>query len=83
MHKCSFCGAKEEVQTPVCQSCGALKYPVPNDSKSSPTSRRQKLKLSATVATALVTPGAFVVLAFIGANRLKTKFTSKKNKRDD
>lgn len=82
MQKCPFCGAKETIQSPVCQSCGAIQYPVPSNNKRPLSSRRKKLKLSASVATALVTPGAFIVLGLIGAKHLLSKLKSKKNKSD-
>ncbi len=71
MSNCSFCNAKEDIKTPVCQSCGALRYPV---SPHVVTNRKQeKLKLSATIAVAIFTPGSFLVLALVGANKLSNK----------
>ncbi len=76
MAKCSFCDTKEEQDAPLCQSCGALRYPVANTVEHTSTSQ-QKLKLSAVLAVTLVTPGSFVVLALLGANRLNSKFRRK------
>ena len=73
MPNCSFCGSKEDKATPLCQSCGSLRYPVTNNRSSITSSRQDKLKLSAAFAVAAVTPGAFIVLAMIGASRLNTK----------
>ncbi len=72
MTKCSFCGAKEEKTTPVCQSCGALRYPVATNPLSTP-SRQEKLKLSAALAVVAITPGALIALALAGVMRLNTK----------
>ncbi|NOQ63677.1 MAG: hypothetical protein GQ582_04130 [Methyloprofundus sp.] len=70
MSECSFCGVIETSSYPLCQSCGTLRYPV-----SQPPSkvRYQKLKWCATVAAAVVTPGGFVVLAIVQANRIAAK----------
>ncbi len=74
MPNCSFCDAMEQQNTPLCHSCGALRYPVAKVS----TPPANKLKLSAAVAVAILTPGAFVVLALVGANKLNTKLKSDK-----
>lgn len=74
MPNCSFCDTKEQHDTPLCHSCGALRYPV-TKIKTPPTN---KLKLSAAVAVAILTPGAFVVLALVGANKLNTKLKVRK-----
>jgi hypothetical protein len=79
MSECSFCGVFEEKHYPVCHSCGALRYPVTKINTSGANSRQQKLKLSASVAAAIVTPGAFVVLAVMGVNHLNMQ--RKKRKR--
>lgn len=81
MANCSFCDAKEEKEMPLCQSCGALRYPVANSAVPTTASRQQKLKLSAALAVTLVTPGSFVVLAVVGANKLNSKLKRKSNKR--
>jgi hypothetical protein len=73
MSKCSFCGAKEEKTTPVCQSCGALRYPVATSQLSAPLSRQEKLKLSAVLAIVAITPGALIALALASATRLNTR----------
>jgi len=73
MPNCSFCGSKEDKATPLCQSCGSLRYPVASNKSSVTTGRQSKLKLSAVFAVAAVTPGAFIVLALVGASRLNTK----------
>ncbi len=73
MYKCSFCGAKEEKTTPICQSCGAPRYPVATTKPSSIFNRQEKLKLSAALAIVALTPGALIVLALAGATRLNTK----------
>ncbi len=78
MSECSFCGTKEDKQYPLCQSCGALRYPIEKNNSAAAISRQKKLKFSASVAAAIVTPGAFVVLAVIGANRLNTKIKNRK-----
>ena len=78
MSECSFCGVTEEKEYPLCHSCGALRYPVETKNSGRNVSRQQKLKLSVTVAAAIVTPGAFVVLAVIGANRINKKFKNRK-----
>ena len=78
MSECSFCGTKEDKHYPLCQSCGALRYPVEKNSSDVTFSRQKKLKLSASVAAAIVTPGAFVVLAVIGANHINTKIKNRK-----
>ena len=73
MPKCSFCDSKEDIEAPLCQTCGSLRYPVENNSSSNVLSRQQKIKLSAAVAATIVTPGSLVVLAIIGATRLIQK----------
>lgn len=78
MSACSFCGVVEEKDYPLCHSCGAIRYPV-EKKQSGSHARRQKLKLSASVVAAIVTPGAFVVLAVIGANHINTKIKNWKN----
>lgn len=77
MSECSFCGATEQKSYPLCHSCGALRYPVENRGVVV-RNRQQKLKLSATVAAAIVTPGAFIVLALLGANRINAKIKKPK-----
>jgi len=75
MPNCSFCDATEQHETPLCQSCGALRYPVADiPTPSSPS----KLKISAAIAVAVFTPGSFVVLALVGANKLNTKLRTVK-----
>lgn len=69
MPNCSFCDATEQQETPLCQSCGAMRYPVSEKT----TTPNNKLKVSAAVAVAILTPGSFVVLALVGANKLNTK----------
>ena len=71
MSECSFCGVLEKKQFPLCHSCGTLRYPV--DVQKSASSVQKKLKLSATVAVALVTPGAFIALAAIELNKRSRK----------
>jgi len=78
MSECSFCGTREDEQYPLCQSCGALRYPVEKNHSDVAISRQQKLKLSASVAAAIVTPGAFVVLAVMGANHINKKIKNRK-----
>jgi hypothetical protein len=73
MPNCSFCGSKEDIAMPLCQSCGSLRYPVTSNRSSITTSRQDKLKLSAAVAVAAVTPGAFILLALVGASRFNAK----------
>lgn len=78
MSECSFCGTTELKEYPLCHSCGAIRYPVENKKIDIARSRQQKLKLSASVAAAIVTPGAFVVLAWMGANHINTKIRNQK-----
>jgi hypothetical protein len=78
MAQCSFCGTKENKVAPVCQSCGALRYPVASISPRT-ISRQNKLKLSVTLAAAAITPGSFIILALLGVNRLNTKIKSRKS----
>ncbi|MCF6251003.1 MAG: hypothetical protein L3J75_07005 [Methylococcaceae bacterium] len=78
MPNCSFCGSKEDKQTPLCQSCGALRYPVATNNSSATVSRQDKLKLTAAVAVAAITPGSFILLALVGASRLSLKPKNKK-----
>jgi len=56
----------------LCHSCGTLRYPVAAQ-KAVSSNIQQKLKLSATVAVALVTPGAFIALAAIELNKRSRK----------
>lgn len=72
MYKCSFCSAKEEKTTPICQSCGAPRYPIATARSSSIFNRQEKLKLSAALAIVAITPGALIVLALAGAMHIKT-----------
>ncbi len=78
MPECSFCGTTEQKNYPLCHSCGAIRYPVENNSADIAISRQQKLKLSVSVAAAIITPGAFVVLALMGANHISTKIKNQK-----
>ncbi len=79
MPECSFCGTTELKEYPLCHSCGAIRYPVENKTTDKKiASRQQKLKLSASVAAAIVTPGAFVVLALMGANHINAKIKNQK-----
>ncbi len=77
MTECSFCGIKENNVTPVCLSCGAPRYPIAK--RPAISSRRRKLKLSATLAAATIVPGSFIILAILGVNRLNTKNKGKKH----
>jgi hypothetical protein len=79
MPKCSFCGTIEKTETPLCQSCGALRYPIEKNSLNAAIDRQKKIKLSATVVAAIVTPGSLIVLAALGANRMTTKFKKRKS----
>ena len=79
MPDCSFCGTAELKEYPLCHSCGAIRYPVDNKRAEHIASNRQKkLKLSASVAAAIITLGAFVVLAMMGANHLSEKLKNQK-----
>ena len=78
MPDCSFCGTTEQKEYPLCHSCGAIRYPVENNRSKIAVSRQQKLKLSASVAAAIVTPGAFVVLALVGAKHFNAKLKNPK-----
>ncbi|MDC9729770.1 MAG: hypothetical protein PSN04_10675 [Methyloprofundus sp.] len=72
MSECSFCGVLEKKQFPVCHSCGTLRYPVEKNSSPS-INLQQKLKLSATVVAAIITPGAFIALAALELNKRTRK----------
>lgn len=78
MPECPFCGTKEDKQYPLCQVCGALRYPIEKNSRETNISRHQRLKLSASIAAAIVTPGAFVVLAALGVNHISKKIKNRK-----
>ena len=69
MSECSFCGVLEAKYYPLCQSCGALRYPVSTNNSAVVS----KLKLSASVAAAIVAPGGLLVLAVMGAKHLNRK----------
>lgn len=73
MPQCSFCGSKEDHGIPLCHSCGSLRYPVATKPIPKTSSRQDKLKLSAALAVAAVTPGAFIVLALVGVNKIKKR----------
>jgi len=73
MSQCSFCGSKEDLAIPLCHSCGALRYPIATKPTAKVSSRQDKLKFSAAVAVAIVTPGAFIVLALLSANKIKNR----------
>ena len=73
MPKCSFCGVTEEKESPLCQSCGALRYSVATNNTDAIVNRYKKLKTSASVAAAILIPGSLIVLAVLGANRINTK----------
>jgi len=78
MSECSFCGKTDEKEYPLCQSCGALRYPIEKKrSDKAAANQYQKLKISAAVAAAIVTPGGFVVLAVMGANQLSEKIKNR------
>ncbi len=70
---CSFCDSDKDTTTPVCEDCGSLRYPVVSNDTAVAISRQEKLKMSATVAATLVTPGSFVVIAILGAAKLLQK----------
>ena len=72
MSECSFCGVIEKKQYPLCHSCGTLRYPVEQNLNTTPD-LQQKLKLSATVVAAIVTPGAFIALAAFELNKRARK----------
>lgn len=75
MPNCSFCDAKEETQTPLCQSCGAIRYPIASatPSETAAVAKQKKLKLSATLAVAIFTPGSLLVLTLVCFNKLNKK----------
>ena len=73
MSQCSFCGSKEDHAIPLCHSCGSLRYPVTAKTVAKISSRQDKLKISAALAVAVVTPGAFIVLALVGVNKIKNR----------
>jgi len=78
MSECSFCGALAEKHYPLCHACGALRYPVTKISPPNITGLQKKLKLSASVAVAIVVPGALLVLAAMGVNRLHAQRKKRK-----
>lgn len=80
MPNCSYCGVEEEKELPICQSCGALRYPIENNGPSKMLSRQKKLKFSAFLAATIVTPGSLIVLALVGANRINSKNKNKNKK---
>lgn len=73
MPQCTFCGFKEDKKTPVCQTCGALRYPIEKTNSTEKSTPQKKLKISAAIAAAIVTPGSFIVLAVAGIAHLKKK----------
>ncbi len=73
MAQCTFCGSKEDKKTPLCQNCGALRYPVEKTSSSEKISTHKKLKISAAIVAAIVTPGSFIILAIAGIAHFKKK----------
>jgi len=72
MATCSFCNSIEDEQTPVCQSCGALRYPIASNATKK-ISGQDKLKYSAIAAIAIFTPGSLIVLALVGVKRFSSK----------
>ncbi len=80
MPNCSFCGVEEEKKLPICQSCGALRYPIENNTPPKTVSRKQKLKFSVFLAAAVVTPGSLIILALVGINRFNSKNKNKNKK---
>lgn len=72
MSECSFCGVLEKKQYPLCHSCGTLRYPVEKNLNTQ-SDLHHKLKLSATVVAAIVTPGAFIALAAFELNKRTRK----------
>ncbi|SHE19630.1 hypothetical protein [methanotrophic endosymbiont of Bathymodiolus puteoserpentis (Logatchev)] len=76
MSECSFCGVLEEKHYPLCHVCGSIRYPVEKDKITGELSRHQKkLKLTASVAAAIVIPGAFI---FLAASHINTKIKNRK-----
>ena len=73
MSKCFFCGSKEDKKIPLCQTCGALRYPIDAKGSSRMISNQKKLKYSAIAAITLLTPGSFIVLALVGASQFSVK----------
>jgi hypothetical protein len=78
MPNCSFCGIEDKKESPVCESCGALRYPIEKNTSSKTVTRKKKLKFTAFLAATIVTPGSLIVLALIGANRINSKNKNKK-----
>jgi len=79
MSECSFCGVLEKIHYPLCHACGSIRYPVEKIKITDALSRRhQKLKLTASIAAAIVIPGALIVLAFMGVNHINTKIKNRK-----
>ncbi len=76
MSECSFCGVLEEKHYPLCHVCGSIRYPVAKNKITGVLSRRQsKLKVTASIAAAIIIPGAFIILA---ANHINTKIKNRK-----
>jgi len=70
MYECSFCGSTEGKHAPLCQSCGALRYPiVTSGSSQAISSRQEKLKYSAIAAATIFIPGSLLMFAFVGIRR--------------
>jgi len=69
MSECSFCGSTEGKHAPLCQSCGALRYPVVTSRSSQAISRQNKLKYSAIAAATIFIPGSLLIFAFVGIRR--------------
>jgi len=74
MTECSFCGVLEEKHYPLCYSCGSMRYPVEKGGVAG-TSRQDKLKLSVSVAAAVIIPGAFI---FLAANHINSKIKDRR-----
>jgi hypothetical protein len=78
MATCSFCGATEKIKSPLCQACGALKYPIQKKYIKNGIDKYKKLKTSVLIAATVFTPGSLIILTILGARRISSKIKRKK-----
>jgi len=70
MPECSFCGSIEDKHTPLCMSCGSLRYPIADQQVSQKMTTPEKLKYSAIAAITVLAPGSLIILALVGVRRM-------------
>jgi len=70
MPECSFCGSIDDKYTPLCVSCGSIRYPVVAQEVSPKMTTPEKLKYSAIAAITILTPGSLIVLALVSVSRM-------------